>query len=157
VPDTVLVTAADAKYYGMLGGLLDSLDAHPESRQVRVGVINVGLAPDQVEALAPRVGGIVPGRWDLPFPGCETAPRHRQAFTVTPFLPECFPGHEVYLWIDADVWVQHWAALEMYLRGARRHASEPPRLRQLPPPAGDGIRRRPVAPRLRSSRSARAG
>jgi len=120
VPGTILVTGADAKYFGMLCGLLDSLEAHPESRQVRVGVIDLGLTPDQIEAVAPRVCEIVPGRWDIPFPGCETAPRFRQAFTVTPFLPEYFPGYEVYLWIDADVWVQDWSAIEMYLRGARR-------------------------------------
>jgi hypothetical protein len=120
VPDTILITAADAEYYGLLGGLLDSLKAHPDSRHVPVGVIDLGLTPEQKEELAPRVSEIVPGRWDIPFPGCETAPRFRQAFTVPPFLPEYFPGHEVYLWIDADVWVQDWAAVEMYLRGARR-------------------------------------
>jgi len=120
MPGTILVTAADAKYFGMLVGLLDSLEAHPESRQVRVGVIDVGLTPEQIETLAPRVSEIVPGRWNIPFPGSETAPRYRQAFTVTPFLPEYFPGHEIYLWIDADVWVQDWAAIEMYVSGARR-------------------------------------
>jgi hypothetical protein len=120
VPDTILITAADEKYFELLGGLLDSLKAHPGSRQVPVGVIDLGLTPEQIEELAPRVGEIVPGRWDIPFPGCETAPRYRQAFTVTPFLREYFPGHEIYLWIDADVWVQDWTAIEMYLRGARR-------------------------------------
>jgi len=120
VPDTILITAADAEYYGLLGGLLDSLKAHPDSRHVPVGVIDLGLTPEQKEELAPRVSEIVPGRWDIAFPGCETAPRHRQAFTLTPFLPEYFPGHEVYLWIDADAWVQDWAAIEMYLRGARK-------------------------------------
>ena len=120
MPDTILVSGADAGYFGLLSGLLDSLEAHAESRQLRVGVIDFGLAPNQIEALGPRVSEIVPGRWDFPFPGYENAPRHRQAFTARPFLPEYFPGHEVYLWLDADVWGQDWAALDLYLRGARR-------------------------------------
>jgi hypothetical protein len=121
VPGTILLaTAADARYFELLSGLLDSLAPHPGFREVSVGVIDLGLTPDQLEDLAPRVGEIVPGRWDLPFRGWETAPRHKQAFTVTPFVPEYFPGHDVYLWFDADVWVQDWAAVEMYIRGARQ-------------------------------------
>lgn len=114
----IIITATDTKYFAMLCDLLDSLEAHPESRRCRVGIIDVGLEADQISALEPRVSEIVPGKWDIPFPGCETAPRHRQAFTVTPFLREYFPGHDVYLWIDSDVWVQDWAAIEMYVRGA---------------------------------------
>jgi hypothetical protein len=120
VSETILISGADAGYFGLLCGLLDSLEAHPEAGQLRVGVLDFGLTPDQIEALRPRVSGIVPGRWDLPFPGHETAPRRRQAFTARPFLPTYFPGHEVYLWLDADVWIQDWAALDLYLRGARR-------------------------------------
>ena len=115
---TIIVTAADAGYFGMLCELLDSFETHPESKHYRVGIIDVGLESGQIEALESRVDEIVPGKWDIPFPSFETAPRYKQAFTVTPFLREYFPGHDVYLWIDSDVWVQDWAAVEMYVRGA---------------------------------------
>ena len=116
----LIVTAADARYFGMLWHLLDSLEAHPESRRCDIGVINVGLEAEQIERLKDRVSQIAEGRWDIPFAGCESAPRHRQAFTVTPFLPEYFPGYDVYLWIDADAWVQDWSAIEMFVGGALR-------------------------------------
>jgi hypothetical protein len=33
-------------------------------------------------------------------------------------LPEYFPGFKKYLWIDADAWVNDWAALELYFKGS---------------------------------------
>lgn len=104
----------------MLCELLDSLGTHPESRLWHIGVINVGLEAGQAEWLEDRFVRLVEGQWDIPFAGCQHAPRYKQAFTVTPFLPEYFPGYDVYLWIDSDVWVQDWSAIEMYVRGALR-------------------------------------
>ena len=49
--------------------------------------------------------------------GCREA---FKALTARPFLPDYFPGHDTYLWIDADCWVQHWFAIDLFLRGARR-------------------------------------
>ena len=40
--------------------------------------------------------------------------------TARPFLPRYFPDHDVYLWIDADCWVQQWDAIALFLRGAQR-------------------------------------
>lgn len=42
------------------------------------------------------------------------------AFLSRSRIPELFPGHDVYLWIDADAWVQRWEAVEAYVEGALR-------------------------------------
>ena len=39
---------------------------------------------------------------------------------MRPFLPRYFPGFEVYLWIDSDVWVQDWSGIDLYIAGAAR-------------------------------------
>lgn len=117
---TIIVTATDSKYYGMLCELLESLEMHTEFSLCDFGVIDVGLETSQIEQLKERVDRIVEGKWDIPFAGCETAPRYKQASTVTPFLPRYFPGYDVYLWLDSDVWVQDWSVIEMYILGALR-------------------------------------
>lgn len=116
----IIVTASDSGYFGMLCELLDSLELHAESGQCDIGVIDVGLEADQVRQLRDRVDKLVEGRWDISFRGSDAAPRHNQAFTVKPFLPEYFPGYDVYFWIDSDVWVQDGAAIDMYVQGALR-------------------------------------
>ena len=117
---TIIVTATDSKYYGLLCELLSSLETHKEFDFCDFGVINIGLEAGQLVQLNERVTKIVEGKWDIPFTGFESAPRYRQASTVTPFLPEYFPGYDIYLWLDSDVWVQDWSAIEMYALGALR-------------------------------------
>ena len=60
---------------------------------------------------------VAPG-WDLDFPDRDQTPRYRQAQYGRPFLPKHFPGHDLYIWIDADAWVQDWAAVELFFRAA---------------------------------------
>jgi hypothetical protein len=47
-------------------------------------------------------------------------PKYLKALVSRPFLPEYFPGYEVYIWIDADAWVQDWSAIELLALGAKR-------------------------------------
>src|SRR6185436_13879539 len=42
-----------------------------------------------------------------------------KALTARPFLPRYFPGHDVYLWIDGDCWVQQGDALDLFVAAAR--------------------------------------
>lgn len=43
-------------------------------------------------------------------PGYES---YRDAQFCRPFLPVLFPGHAVYVWCDADTWVQNFRSIEL--------------------------------------------
>jgi predicted O-methyltransferase YrrM len=47
-------------------------------------------------------------------------PGYLHAFYSRCRLPELFRGHDVYVWIDADAWIQEWDAIEAYVHGALR-------------------------------------
>ena len=64
---------------------------------------------------------IVGPGWDIEFPGRDRMPETFKAQVARPFLPRHFPGYQMYLWIDADAWLQDWRAVELYC--ARRVAS----------------------------------
>jgi len=36
-----------------------------------------------------------------------------------PYLPDVVPGHDLYIWIDADIWIQRADVIEIYLHSAR--------------------------------------
>lgn len=40
------------------------------------------------------------------------------SFLARPFLPEYFPGYDVYAWIDSDVWLQDSSVVDRYVAGA---------------------------------------
>jgi hypothetical protein len=45
-------------------------------------------------------------------------PETFKAQVARPFLPRHFPGYEMYLWIDADAWLQDRRAVELYCTAA---------------------------------------
>jgi hypothetical protein len=113
-----IVTASDSAYFSLLRGLLRSVRNTAPEDGVCLFVIDLGLSPEQRAWTDSYVDGVADGRWDLDFPDRSLAPRHLQAFTCRPFLPAYFPGHETYLWLDADAWVQDWRAVELFRRAA---------------------------------------
>ena len=122
VPDLsiTVVSAADAAYFDLLEGLVLSLKAAPRARDLPVSILDLGLDPAQRRWLESAGARLVEPGWDVEFPGRERLPRHFQAMTARPYLPKHFPGHDIYLWLDADTWVQDDAGLEPFIGAARR-------------------------------------
>jgi hypothetical protein len=117
--EIAIVTGADATYAGMLEECLRSIRDKPESRGMTLCLLDVGLREhrDRLAGLADRV--VEPG-WDIDFPAKAQTPGYFRAMFARPFLPRHFPGHRLYLWIDADAWVQDWRAVELFIEGARQ-------------------------------------
>lgn len=112
----LVVTAADAGYFGLLRDLIGSLDG----TGLPIGVFDVGLDTGQrrwLESLGCTL--VIPG-WDVDFPGRERMPAYYTSLASRPYVPRHFPGHDVYLWLDSDLWVQDTAVLGWYVDAARR-------------------------------------
>ena len=114
----IIVSGADSGYFELLQDCVCSIRDRPEGAALALGVLDVGLDEAQRSWLARQGAAVVAPGWDFAFPGREATPRYRQAQFARPFLPRHFPGHPVYLWIDADAWVQDWAAIALLLRAA---------------------------------------
>jgi hypothetical protein len=103
-----------------------SLRDKPQSRDVVLYVFDIGLNETQRRWLSNQ--GItlhVPQDSLLSRPllvngSAVSAPPVLHAFLSRSRIPELFPGHDVYLWIDADAWVQRWEGVEAYVEGAMR-------------------------------------
>jgi predicted O-methyltransferase YrrM len=109
-----VVSAADAKFFDLLQGTVRSLRDKPQGRNVALYVFDIGLSEAQRRWLLTQGAALhVPQD-----PLASTPVLH--AFLSRSRIPELFPGHDVYLWIDADAWVQRWDAIEAYVEGALR-------------------------------------
>lgn len=115
-----IITSADAKYYPLLGELLASIMRHTQARQLAaVGIIDAGLMPDQRKHLKDKGYTIADGLWPI-----ELSPRRikgrefLKACVSRPFIPQLFPGYDVYIWLDSDTWVQDWTAIDLLVAGA---------------------------------------
>jgi hypothetical protein len=116
--DLVIVTGADSVYFPLLQDAVLSVRAlRPD---VAIGVFDLGLDADERGWLEGRVSHVVRPQWDFDFPGRARAPEALKAELARPFLPKYFPGYRMYLWLDADAWVQDWRIVELYCDAAGR-------------------------------------
>ncbi|NWG46598.1 MAG: hypothetical protein HXY25_08625 [Alphaproteobacteria bacterium] len=116
-----IVSAANAVYFPLLEGLLDSVAANAAREDTALCVFDLGLTTAQREQLSARGVRLVEPGWDLSWPAlADTPPNYKKYVTVAPFVPRHFPGHEIYVWLDADAWCQTARALDLLIRGARK-------------------------------------
>ena len=114
----LIVSGADRGYFPLLRDTVLSVRA--QRPEASIGILDVGLEPEQRQWLAARVAHLVRPGWDIDFPQRDHTPEGRKAQFARPFLPRHFPGYEIYLWIDADAWLQDWRAIELYVAAAGR-------------------------------------
>lgn len=114
----LIVSAADSGYFPLLQDLVLSIRGLRPGASI--GVLDLGLLPVQRDWLGERVVRLVRPDWDVAFPGRDQAPEAFKAQVARPFLPRHFPGHEMYLWIDADAWLQDWRVVDLYCAAAGR-------------------------------------
>lgn len=114
----IICTAGDAGYFPLLRGLVESLKEGPFSRNLNIGVLDLGLTIDQCDWLTAQGARLVEPGWDVDFPHREDCPGHYRAMAARPHLPRYFPHHDAILWIDADAWVQDDSILPHFLRAA---------------------------------------
>src|ERR1700722_15684093 len=111
---TTIVTASDADFYPLLRGLLASLEDRRPAAQpaLPVTVLDVGLLPEQVAALRETVNVVAPG-WMADFPGRENFGQWFQAMIARPYLSKIVSGYDLYIWLDADAWVQDYQVIQI--------------------------------------------
>ncbi len=115
-----LISSADSKYFPMLCEWAYSVRRCPQSAEMDLCVLDVGLTPDQVTLLAPLVTTVKTAPWPKALPSWKIRGRDwLRACINRPFLRECFPGYDYYLWMDADSWIQSWEAPALFLEGAK--------------------------------------
>jgi hypothetical protein len=117
----LVVTAADDGFMPLLRGLVESLQQWTPRPFTDLACFDLGLTPASLEWVGSYAAHVVAPRWDLPVAALErsTHPQWR-ALTVRPFLPQYFPGYDIYLWIDADAWVQERFAIDWYVTVAAK-------------------------------------
>ncbi len=115
---TAIVTCADEKYFDILCGLILSIRDKPEGIDASIVVFDIGLSAPSLDWL--RVRGVTVNKFVFPASSIDIRkiPLHIQAFLARSRIPDLIPGYEVYLWLDADAWVQDWAAVNRFFSSA---------------------------------------
>lgn len=101
----VIVSACSSAFFEYYLDLIESLDDVGLGQRVTLGLIDLGLEAGQRRLLEQRDVRITAARWPIE-PPAAFAGLEYFGFVAKPFLRELFPGYQIYLWLDADMWVQ---------------------------------------------------
>ena len=120
-----VVSAADSGYFHLLQGLVLSLKAQRSSAELPVTVLDVGLAEAECAWLeAQGVARIAVARIAERLPPlperADGKPKLSLAQRLRPHIPDLVPGHALYLWMDADLWLQREGVIPIYLKAAEQ-------------------------------------
>ena len=143
-----IVTGADTAFFEMLRTLILSLEGHAPFSDIDLCVQDFGLSDGDRDWLQSHAQAVAaPARVVEADPKRKFKPPHI-ADTSRPFLRETFPGYDMYLWMDADTWVQDWAAIELYMAAAESGAlAITPEIDRAYAPTPSKIRRHPLPSR----------
>ncbi len=115
----LIVTAANEGFAPLLRSLVESLHQWGPLKRAELGVLDLDLGPETLKWLRGYTQNIVRPGWDIPLDKAVAAEKpHLRAMTSRPFLPRHFPGYDMYLWLDADTWVQQWYAIDWLVQAA---------------------------------------
>lgn len=107
---TIVVSGADRRFFFLLDEMVAALHAAADLPPVAIGCYDLGLDPEQVASLRARGVTVVAPRTGLEI-GALAGDPSKLGYLARPFLPENFPGYDVYVWMDADTWIQGGSAV----------------------------------------------
>jgi lipopolysaccharide biosynthesis glycosyltransferase len=114
---TIIATGSDAHFYDFMLETLASLEALKLHERADIGIIDMGLKPEQVTALTARGFKVIIPEWTLP--GQVYAKHNYEiGYVARTALRDYFPGYQVYLWFDADAWAQTDEFFDAFTEGA---------------------------------------
>lgn len=118
---TTFISGCDSNYFPMLMEWIHSVRRFKESENIDINILDAGLTSEQVEKLKPLVKNVTAPDFPPDVPARKVKGRtYLKGCICRPFINLIFPGYDLYLWMDADIWVQDWKGIDLYLQGARR-------------------------------------
>lgn len=115
-----IVSGADGNYFGLLSDMVASLLAADTGVDFDLCLYDAGFSTAQRSALEAKAAHVHNLDWCMDFPDRDRSPGHHRLRVCRPFMPRHFPGYDIYIWLDADLWVQDGGVIGILARAAGR-------------------------------------
>ena len=127
VAAAAIAFATDEAFAPLAKGLVLSIIDRIHSG-ISLCLVDIGCSSSTIEWM--RRQGVTITTFDrksfLPIKSGSTIRQYQNAQLCRPFLPALFPGHEIYLWCDSDLWIQHTESIELYCNLANDYRNKIP-------------------------------
>lgn len=116
----LICTGADHNYFPLMREMIHSVKRFPQSAGIDFAVLDGGLSDSDKHWLKDNVQHIHSPDWPSDIARKKAGGKeYLKSCVCRPWLNKFFPGYDLYLWLDADVWVQNWEAIALYIEAAQ--------------------------------------
>ncbi|WP_346621239.1 hypothetical protein [Blastococcus montanus] len=117
---TIWISGSDSNYFPLLKDAVQSFIRFPQSKDVPMGILDFGLAQDELDWLRARGAQVVRPTFLMDMPP-ELQTDRNLSYLARLYLADYFPHYSRYLWFDADAWLQTWDSVDALVSGAETH------------------------------------
>ena len=115
----IIVSSCDKNYFLLLKELYLSVKKSGILNEYNFAVLNTGMDEEQIIYLKDNNILVVDAQWDVYVPKYKILGRdHLKTQTARAFLPNYFPNYKIYIWLDADIWINDSKSFLLYEQGA---------------------------------------
>jgi lipopolysaccharide biosynthesis glycosyltransferase len=117
--DKIIVSSADSKYFFLLKELFLSLDKSGVLSDYQFSILDTGLTEEQKVFFLDNSVIIKEAIWNTPVPNFKILGRDNLKTQVArAYLPNYFEDYKLYIWLDADMWLNDIKSFSLYEKGA---------------------------------------
>ncbi len=121
--EKLIVSSCDSKYFHLLKELFLSIQKTNLFNEYDFAVLDTGMDLNQLNYLKDNKVIIAKARWDVKVPKYKILGRnHLKTQTARAFLPDYFPNFKIYIWLDADLWLNDVNSFLLYEKGAFKNS-----------------------------------
>ena len=121
--EKLIVSSCDSKYFHLLKELFLSIKKTNLFNEYDFAVLDTGMDLNQLNYLKDNKVIIAKARWDVKVPQYKILGRnHLKTQTARAFLPDYFPNFKIYIWLDADLWLNDEDSFLLYEKGAFKNS-----------------------------------
>ena len=120
--DKIIVSSSDNKYFPLLKELFFSLKKNNVLDDYKFAVLNTGMDEKQINYLKDNSVIIRDAKWNVEVPKFKILGRdHLKTQVARAYLPEYFENYKIYIWLDADIWLNDVQSFLLYEEGAAKN------------------------------------
>jgi len=117
--DKIIVSSADSRYFSLLKELFLSLDKSGILSDYQFSILDTGLTEEQKVFFLDNSVIIKRAAWNTAVPKFKILGRENLKTQVArAYLPDYFENYKLYIWLDADMWLNDIESFYFYEKGA---------------------------------------
>ena len=115
----IIISSSDANYFLLVSELYLSLKNSGVINEYDFAVLDTGLKQDQINFFMDNNVLIKKAEWNVDVPSFKILGRENLKTQVArAFLPDYFKDYRVYIWLDADMWLNDVNSFMLFEKGA---------------------------------------